>query len=82
MPNVVVAIHIVVDGMIEAVLYGDHVLAGEPIGSIKGLNLLTIEARLAVERNSLQVELQRVEEYYRVWTELRIGGTWNDRGFV
>jgi len=44
--NVVVAIHIMVDGMIEAVLYGDHVPEGEPIGSVKGPELITIEAGL------------------------------------
>ena len=69
------AIAIVVDGMIEAVLYGDHVPEGEPIGSVKGPELLTIEAGLAAERNFLQVKLQRVEDYYGVWTELRIGRT-------
>ena len=61
--------------MIEAVLYGDHVPEGEPIGSVKGPELLTIEAGLAAERNFLQVKLQRVEDYYGVWTELRIGRT-------
>jgi hypothetical protein len=60
-PNEVVAIPIVVDGMIAAVFYGDNVPEGEPIGSIKGLELLMIEAGLAMERRLLQAKLQRVE---------------------
>jgi hypothetical protein len=68
--------------MIKAVLYGDDVPKGEPIGSIKGLERPMIEAGLPTERRFLQVKLQRVEEYYRVWTELRIGRTWDDQGFV
>jgi hypothetical protein len=60
-PNEVVAIPIVVDGMIAAVFYGDNVPEGEPIGSIRGLELLMIEAGLAMERRLLQAKLQRVE---------------------
>lgn len=56
-----VAIPIVVDGMIAAVFYGDNVPEGEPIGSIRGLELLMIEAGLAMERRFLQAKLQRVE---------------------
>lgn len=60
-PNEVVAIPIVVDGMIAAVFYGDNVPEGEAIGSIRGLELLMIEAGLAMERRILQAKLQRVE---------------------
>jgi len=60
-PNEVVAIPIVVDGMIAAVFYGDNVPRREPIGSIKGIELLMIEAGLAMERRFLQAKLQRVE---------------------
>ncbi len=60
-PNEVVAIPIVVDGMIAAVFYGDNVPGGEPIGSIRGIELLMIEAGLAMERRLLQAKLQRVE---------------------
>jgi len=60
-PSEVVAIPIVVDGMIAAVFYGDNVPEGEPIGSIRGLELLMIEAGLAMERRFLQAKLQRVE---------------------
>ncbi len=60
-PIEVVAIPIVVDGMIAAVFYGDNVPEGEPIGSIRGLELLMIEAGLAMERRLLQAKLQRVE---------------------
>lgn len=60
-PNEVVAIPIVVDGMIAAVFYGDNVPGGEPIGSIRGIELLMIEAGLAMERRFLQAKLQQVE---------------------
>ncbi len=60
-PNEVVAIPIVVDGMIAAVFYGDNVPGGEPIGSIRGIELLMIEAGLAMERRFFQAKLQRVE---------------------
>jgi hypothetical protein len=60
-PNEVIAIPIVVEGMIAAVFYGDNVPDTEPIGSVKGLELLMIEAGLAMERRVLQAKLQRVE---------------------
>jgi len=60
-PNEVVAIPIVVDGMIAAVFYGDNVPEGGSIGSIRGLELLMIEAGWAMERRFLQAKLQRVE---------------------
>jgi len=58
-PNEVVAIAIVVDGMIEAVLYVDHVPAGEPIGSVKGFELLMIEAGIGMERRVLHAKSAR-----------------------
>ena len=61
-PNEFVAIPTVVDGMIAAVFHVDDVLGGEPIGSIRGLEPLMIEAGLAMERRFLQAKLQRVEE--------------------
>jgi hypothetical protein len=61
-PSEVVAIPIVVDGMIAAVFYGDNVPNQEAIGSVKGLELLMIEAGLAMERRLLQAKLRRVEE--------------------
>ena len=62
-PDEVIAIPIVVDGMMAAVFYGDNVPKGESIGSAKGLELLMIEAGLAMERRLLQAKLQRVEEH-------------------
>jgi len=47
--------------MIETVFYGDDVPEGEPIGLIRGLELLMIEAELAMERRFLQAKLKRVE---------------------
>lgn len=61
-PDEVIAIPIVVDGMMAAVFYGDNVPKREAIGSVRGLELLMIEAGLAMERRLLQARLQRVEE--------------------
>lgn len=60
-PDEVIAIPIVVDGMMAAVFYGDNIPKSEAIGSVKGLELLMIEAGLAMERRLLQAKLQRVE---------------------
>ena len=57
-----VAIPIVVDGMMAAVFYGDNVPKQDAIGSVKGIELLMIEAGLAMERRLLQAKLRRVEE--------------------
>jgi len=65
-PDEVIAIPIVVDGMMAAVFYGDNIPKGEAIGSVKGLELLMIEAGLAMERRLLQAKLQRVEEQLRL----------------
>ncbi len=51
--------------MMAAVFYGDNTPKGEVIGSIKGRELLMIEAGLAVERRLLQAKVQRVEEQLR-----------------
>jgi hypothetical protein len=61
-PAEVVAIPIVVDGMIAAVFYGDNGPDFDAIGSVRGLELLMIEAGLAMERRLLQAKLRRVEE--------------------
>jgi hypothetical protein len=61
-PREAVAIPIVVDGMMAAVFYGDNVPKQDAIGSVKGIELLMIEAGLAMERRLLQAKLRRVEE--------------------
>ncbi len=88
-PDEVIAIPIVVDGMMAAVFYGDNIPKGDVIGSVKGLELLMIEAGLAMERRLLQAKLQRVEEQLHVlgqrsrsggrsmtWIPFEEGRTW------
>ena len=53
---------IVVNGTVSAVFYGDNLPGGHPITSIHGLELLMIEAGLAIERNVLAEKLSWLEQ--------------------
>ena len=66
LPPEVLAIPIVVDGMIIGIFYGDNLPDGVRIGSTHGLELLIIEAGLALEKRLLQAKLKRVEEQVRL----------------
>ncbi len=61
-PNEIVAVPIVVDGMIVAVFLGDNLPDDDPIGSIQGLEILMIEAGLAMERKLLRARLIQAEK--------------------
>jgi len=61
-PREAVVIPIVVDGMIAGMFYGDNAATGRPIGSVQALELLAIEAGLAMERSLLRARLRSVEE--------------------
>ncbi len=67
-PREVVAIPIVVDGMIIAIFYGDNLPDGRPIGSVQGIELLMIEAGLAIEKKLLRAKLRQVEAQVRELT--------------
>jgi hypothetical protein len=60
-PEVVVA-PIIVDGQVAVLLYGDNLPGGHPITSIHGLELLAIEAGLAIEKNILKEKLRSVQQ--------------------
>jgi hypothetical protein len=62
MPPEVVVTPIVVSGAVSAVFYGDNLPGGHPITSIHGLELLMIEAGLAIERNVLAEKLNWIEQ--------------------
>jgi len=62
MPPEVVVTPIVVSGTVSAVFYGDNLPGGHPITSIHGLELLMIEAGLAIERNVLAEKLNWIEQ--------------------
>ena len=64
-PPEVFATPIVVNGKVAAIFYGDSLPGGHPITSVHGLELLMIEAGLAIEKNLLAEELLRVKERLR-----------------
>ncbi|MCP4903147.1 MAG: DUF4388 domain-containing protein [bacterium] len=68
-PQEIIAIPIIVDGMIIGIFYGDNVPHHNPVGSIHGLELLMIEAGLAIEKKLLQVKLKQVEEQVRILSQ-------------
>jgi hypothetical protein len=61
-PPEVVVTPIVVNGRVSAAFYGDNLPGGHPITSIHGLELLMIEAGLAIERNVLSEKLRWLEQ--------------------
>ena len=61
-PPEVVVTPIVVNGAVSAVFYGDNLPGGHPITAIHGLELLMIEAGLAIERNVLAERLSWLEQ--------------------
>jgi len=65
-PPEVFATPIVVNGKVAAIFYGDSLPGGHPITSVHGLELLMIEAGLAIEKNLLAERLQRAEEQLRL----------------
>ncbi len=61
-PAEVVVVPMVVSGSVIAVLYGDNLPSGEPIGSIEGLEVLMMEAGLAMEKTALEVRLRALQQ--------------------
>ncbi len=61
-PPEVVVTPIIVDGKVAVLLYGDNLPGGHPITSIHGLELLAIEAGLAIEKNILKEKLRSVQQ--------------------
>lgn len=68
-PQEIIAIPIIVDGMIIGIFYGDNVPLHRSIGSIHGLELLMIEAGLAIEKRLLQAKLKQVEDQVRILSQ-------------
>jgi len=60
-PPEVILIPIVVNHEVAAIFYGDSLPGGHPITSIHGLELLMIEAGLAIEKNLLAERLRHIE---------------------
>lgn len=57
-PREVVAVPIVVEGSVVAVIYGDNLPDETPIGPTEGLELLMIEAGLIIEKHRLEARLR------------------------
>ncbi|MCD4750176.1 MAG: DUF4388 domain-containing protein [Thermoanaerobaculales bacterium] len=65
-PHEVVVIPIIVDGMIAGMFYGDNAPQNKPIGPIHALEILMIEAGLAMEKRFLRSRLNQVEKQLEV----------------
>jgi hypothetical protein len=61
-PTDVVAIPLVVDDLVLLVLYGDNGATGEPIEQVDQLELLMLQAGLAMERHLLRKRLTALED--------------------
>jgi hypothetical protein len=62
LPREVVVIPIVVNGTAAFALYGDNVPDQQPIGSTEALEVLMIEAGLAIEKAVLEARLDQIEK--------------------
>lgn len=65
-PTEVVVIPIIVDGMIEGMFFGDNVPHDRAIGSVHALELLMIEAGLAMERTLLRSRLKQLQDQVHI----------------
>jgi hypothetical protein len=64
-PPEVIVTPIVVNGRVAVIFYGDSLPGGHPITSTHGLELLMIEAGLAIEKNLLAEKLRKIEQRLR-----------------
>lgn len=72
-PPEVVAMPVIVDGMIVGIFYGDNLPERLPIGPTEGLDLLMIEAGLAIENSYLQEKLRRTQAQVSLLSRRRGG---------
>lgn len=61
-PPEVAVIPMIVNGNVVALLYGDNLPAGKPIGPIDALELMMLEAGLAMEKTTLEIRLRTLQE--------------------
>jgi hypothetical protein len=61
-PPEVAVIPMIVNGNVVALLYGDNLPAGKPIGPIDALELMMLEAGLAMEKTTLEMRLRTLQE--------------------
>ena len=60
-PPEVVVVPMVVNGSVIALLYGDNLPSRDPIGPIEGLEVLLMEAGLAMEKTTLEIRLKTLQ---------------------
>jgi hypothetical protein len=61
-PFEVVVVPMLVNNQVVGLLYGDNPVADGPIGSVDGLELLMLEAGLAMEKTALEIRLRSLQE--------------------
>jgi hypothetical protein len=61
LPRQAAVLPLTVDGRVELLVYGDNEPVGEPLGDLEPLELLLIEAGLALEKASLETRLEALE---------------------
>jgi Domain of unknown function (DUF4388) len=61
-PPQVVVVPMVVNGNVVALLYGDNLPTADPIGPIDALELLMLQAGLAMEKTTLEIRLRTLQE--------------------
>ncbi len=61
-PPEVVVVPMIVNNNVVALLYGDNLPSGGPIGPIDALELLMLEAGLAMEKTTLEMRLRTLQE--------------------
>jgi hypothetical protein len=61
-PPEVVVVPMVVNGSVVALLYGDNLPTADPIGPIDALELLMLQAGLAMEKTTLEIRLRTLQE--------------------
>lgn len=62
LPRQAALLPLVVDDRVELLVYGDNEPADEPLPDLEPLELLLIEAGLALEKSSLETRLRAIEE--------------------
>ncbi|MFN3476237.1 MAG: DUF4388 domain-containing protein [Candidatus Methylomirabilales bacterium] len=61
-PGEVVAVPMLVSGTVVVIFYGDNLPKDQPIGEIDGLELLMIQAGLAMEKSLLEMKIKNFEQ--------------------
>lgn len=61
-PPELLVVPMIVNGNVVALLYGDNLPAGKPIGPIDALELMMLEAGLAMEKTTLEMRLRTLQE--------------------